>query len=885
MMRRLRYWLAGARREAALRAEIESHIEEATAELRERGLPEAAARSEARRRFGNQLAVQEASGEIWISRYGSEFLQDLRYGARNLKRNPGFAAVAILSAAFGVGACSTIFGVVNAAIFQALPVTEPERLMSVTGFKKGVPGGSLSYPEVRDLGMLTRSWEGIAAFSPFVAAAIASGEAPQREWGFLVTANYFDVVRTPFAAGRGFVAGDDDVPGAPAKIVLSYGLWRRRFGADRSIVGQTIRVNKRPVIVAGVTGPAFRGTEVGIAAEFFLPMSQISEIEIQKDNRGRLEDYGAQWLSGVGRLRPGIDVRQARAEFSAAARGMRERNSALPRGRDFYAERAGQLMPFLRKLAVPVFVLTLTVALLVLLTACANVANLLLARASARRREIATRLAIGAGRARLVRQLMAESLLLALAGGALGVGLAAWAWRHISGYHPPVPLPIDLSIPLDFGVLLFSTVIALATGVIFGLIPALHATNPNLAGSMRFEGGNVAGLRRVGSRNALVVAQVGISAMLVICSGLFLRSLAETRGIDSGMKVADLVLVRFDPALGRYDEKQTQRLLLDILRDIESLPGGRSATITNLLPLSLGGNFTQTKADGRGAEEEPERTAVMAVGPRYFETMGMPLLAGADFPPATSAEPLAIVNQELARRLYPGQDVIGRYVREGGRRARIVGVTGNSKYRMVQESEATPILYKPLLDSYAVESGFGGLTLIVGTTQPSRTMGESIRQRLLRRDPELVVTLAGTMESHLKEAMFLPRLAASLFGLCGVVGLLISSIGIYGVVSFAVARRRREIGIRMALGARTSQIVRMVFWHGTGLALVGLFLGVAGGAALARMARSLIYGVSATDSITFFVVPPVLLAVALLATAVPARRAATVDPNCTLRAE
>jgi predicted permease len=578
-------------------------------------------------------------------------------------------------------------------------------------------------------------------------------------------------------------------------------------------------------------------------------------------------------------------VRQARAELETVAGGIRASVPDLPRDRGFYAERAGQLSPFLRKMAIPAFLLLLTVTFLVLLTACANVANLMLARATTRSQEIATRLAVGAGRGRLIRQLMTESLLLALGGGVLGVALVELAGRYIAGYRLPLPVPIDLSMSVDYRVVLFSTALSVVTGIAFGLVPAFRAARPDLIASIRSDGGNPAGLRRFGLRNTLVVAQVGISGVLVICSGLFLRSLGAAHGIDSGMHARNLTLVRFDPALSRHDQQQTHRLLLDVLRDVESLPGVRSASVTNVLPLSLGGNSTHVGAEGPGRDDEAEPSAVMAIGPRYFETLGISILAGAGFRPVSSTEPVAIVNQELARRLYPNQNALGRDVWEGGGRARIVGVAANSKYRMMQESEVTPILYKPILDSYAAEGSFGGITLIVRSAQDAGSPGELIRARLLARDPELVVNLAGTMESHVRESMFLPRLAASLFGLCGGVGLLIASIGVYGVISFAVARRRREIGIRMALGARASQIVRMVLWQGAAVVLVGIAIGVAGGLALARAAGSLIYGVSATDTVTFIVVPVILLSVGLLATAIPARRAAMLDPNRTLRAK
>ncbi|MGH9667683.1 MAG: ABC transporter permease, partial [Bryobacteraceae bacterium] len=370
LRRRFRYWLESTKRQAALRAEMEAHLEEKTAELRDEGLSESEARAAARRQFGNSLAKREESREVWIARYWSDFWQDLRYGARSLRRNPSLATVAILSAALGIGACSTVFGIVNFAVLRPLPVSEPGRLMTIMAVhqKEGAKGESMSYPEIQDLRSQTRSWQGIAAFTPFLQAGIGPKGAAQRHWGFLVTANYFDVVRPSFSAGRGFVQGEDDVPGAPAKIVLAHALWAYAFGSDPAIIGRTVEVNRRPMTVIGVTGPGFRGTEVGIVADFFLPLSQISELDMLKKNEDRLTSYNSQWLAGLGRLRPGTDLRQARAELDTVADGIRERVPSLARDRGLYAERAGQLMAGLRRIAMPAFLLLLLVTFLVLLT-------------------------------------------------------------------------------------------------------------------------------------------------------------------------------------------------------------------------------------------------------------------------------------------------------------------------------------------------------------------------------------------------------------------------------------------------------------------------------------------------------------------------------------
>jgi predicted permease len=876
---RLRYWWNRTARERQLREEMEAHLDEAAAELRERGWPAAAARDEARSRFGNIGAKQEESREVWIARYASDLAQDLRYACRSLRSQPSFALVAILSTGLGIAACSTVFSIINFALFQPLPVAEPERLMTVSGFhqEQGVGGETISYPEARDLNSLGQSWTGAAAFAPLLPAGIRppQGEA-RRHWGFLVTSNYFDVVKPRFTLGGGFTRDNDDQPGAPAKIVLTHHLWVNRFGADPALIGQVILVNKQPMTVTGVTGPGFRGTEVMLGADFFLPFSQIAELNRLGKNDDRLTSYGSQWLYSLVRLKPDVDLPKARAELDTIAAAMRARESAMAR-RGFYLERAGQLMAGIRRLALPAFLLLLAVALLVLLTACANVANLLLARAAARGREIATRLAIGAGRGRLIRQMLAESTLLACLGGLLGVGLTQLVALRIGSFELPLPIPIDLTPVVDWRVLGFALILSLGTGIAFGLLPALRATRSTLQAGLN----SAARARLFGPRNALVVAQVAISAMLVICAGLFLRSLGAASAIDSGMNPDAVVLVRFDPSLSRYDAPSLQKLLVEVQRKAQSLPGVSAASVVNFMPLSLGGNFTMVKAPNRNNQH----TAVAAVGPRYFEAMGISMRSGQDFPANAPSEPVVIVNEELARLLYPGQIAIGQFVHGKDRPARIIGVVANTKYRMLQEIETTPILYKPLLGDPSSEPTMGGLTLIVRSTQSPVPLGQALRGLLLDQDRELVVNVVGTLAAHFEGSLIVPRLAAWLFGLCGVVGLLIAAIGIYGVISFTVARRSREIGIRLAVGARSAQVVQMVLWHGLTVALIGLMLGMGGGFLLAQGASSLLAGISPYDKVTFVAVPLVLLAVAILAAALPARRAARLDPSCTLRAD
>jgi predicted permease len=443
-------------------------------------------------------------------------------------------------------------------------------------------------------------------------------------------------------------------------------------------------------------------------------------------------------------------------------------------------------------------------------------------------------------------------------------------------------MPVDLTPDVDYRVMLFAAGLAVVTGVAFGLVPALRLTRGARLVAGRYSEAPLASLRRFGMRNVLVVAQIAMSTVLVVCSGLFLRSLRAAERIDSGMNPRNVALVQFDPSLSRYDGERAARLMQDLLSDAEALPGVRSASLANMLPLSLASSTNRVKAEGA---EEGDQAAILAVGPGYFQTVGMRLLAGQDFRPGPMAEAVGIVNEELARRLYPGQDPVGRRLMNAGRTVRIIGVASNAKYRMLQETEPVASLYEPILDTYETNGASGGVTLMVRCEGDPAAMGEAIRQRMRARDADLAVNSVSTMEAHVREALFLPRLAATLFGVCGAIGLAIASIGVYGVISFAVSRRRKEIGIRMALGGQTRAVVLMVMRHGMALTVCGVALGMIGALLLARWAGGLAMGVSVSDPLTYGVAGLALAAAGVLATAVPARRAAAVDPILALRAE
>ena len=888
---RWRNWFRRARLtrgqwEQDLDREIRAHLDLEAENQRDAGMTAEDARYAAERAFGNRTLISEDIRAIRGTPSLDALLQDIRYAVRTMRRAPGFAALAVGSSALGIGACSVIFAILNVALLKPLPVDEPARLLSLSEIDRrtGEAGNELSYPDFLDL-RHARSFESMTASDSLLSASIGSQGDPQRHWGALVTANYFAVVRPGFTAGRGFDVSRDDKPGEPRVVVLSHDLWQRQFGGDPDIVGRTVLINTRAATVVGVTEAGFRGTDVGVVSQFWIPFSMIDEIESRQgpvsQNRQR------HWLSAVARLRPGVDVQTARAELDVIARTL---NSTFARGdqsRGFHVERAGQIDPRLRRMALTLFSLVLGATALVLLTGCANVANLLLGRASARRREIAARMALGASRGRLVRQLLTESLMLSLLGGVGGWIIAAYGASLMGRVRIPFGWPLDLSVSLDYRVVFFCIGLSILTGIVFGLMPALRATRPDLVTDLKADARGMTGAGSLGVRNALVVAQVAICTLLLLCTGLFLRSLQAARGMDVGLSNRNLLLLAFDPALDRRSDPQARRLLRDILEQAHAVPGVESATLTTDVPLTLIINNSRFVPEERAADSKSRRIAadIYTVGPRFFETMGISFLAGDDFHfDQVAAERIAIVNEAFVRAAFPNESVLGRRILGDGKRLQIVGVVATAKSRTIGEAPR-PSIYLPILNEYTAAQAFRGVTLVVKTRDAAATSAGPIRDVIRRVDPSLAVFDVRTMESHVSDALLMPRLAGVLSAIAGCIGLALATIGVYGVISFAVARRRREIGIRLAVGAQPREVLTMILKQGLTLAFVGTLLGFLAGLSVTRFAASLLYGVNPRDTITFVAVPVLLTSVALLACLLPARAAARLDPVEVLRSE
>jgi predicted permease len=701
-------------------------------------------------------------------------------------------------------------------------------------------------------------------------------------YGYAASGNYFELLGVQAALGRVFTKDDDRTPGAHPVAVLSYASWQKRFGADPGIVGQTILLNNQRYTIIGVAPPRFHGTEVIFAPELWAPMMMLGQV---KPGSKELEQRNISSSYGLGRLKPGVTMAQAEQSLTNLMAQLGREYPDSNEGKGIMLTPPGLVFPTVRTPFIGFAgVLMLTVAL-VLLIACTNLAGLLLARATRRRKEIAIRLSLGASRAQLVRQLLTESLLLALAGGVVGVLLAVWLIDLVIAFKPPLSLPLLLDLQLDWRVLGFTVALSALTGTLFGLLPALQATKPELVPALK-DASALGGYRRSRLRSTLVVAQVALSLVLLIAAGLVVRSLQHVQVMSPGFNPENVVSLTMVLSLQGYDEAKAKQFQQQIIERVSNLPGIKAAAITSRLPLSLANSdsyiFIEGAPPARGAEAP--YALYSSVTPGYFQTMEIPLIAGRVFTERDreGTTKIVIINETFARRFWPGQDAIGkrfRYSRADGPLVEVAGIVKDGKYFSLGE-EPKPFFYFPLLQDYEEPT-----TLIARTTNNPNAALATIRGEVLKLDPTMPFTEVKTMTEHLSLSLFPLRIGASVVGSFGLLALLLAAIGIYGVMAFAVSQRTREIGIRMALGAQGRDVLRLILKQGVLLLLVGLGLGLAGALLLTRLMTSVLYGVSATDVVTFASVTALLGLVALVACWLPARRATQVDPMIALRCE
>ena len=823
--------------------------------------------------------------------------QDLRYSARMLLKQPGFTLIVALTLSLGIGANGVIFSLVNALLLRPLPVEKPSELAAVytSDFSSGDFGAS-SYPDYVDFRDRNRVFTGLVAYQMPQPLSLNIDGTNERIFGEIVSGNYFSALGLKPSLGRGFLPEEDRAPGERAVAVISHKLWQTRFGGDPAIVGRSVKVNGHPFTIVGVAPEKYSGLSRGFAADWWIPAMMIGQVVPGADH---LTERGNRGFLLIGRLKPGVTRQQAQADFNSIAAQLYkewpthwENVRRQSRSVTLTPESEARLMPDARMPVVIFMALLMTVAGLVLLIACANIANLLLARATSRRKEIAIRLSLGAGRWRLIRQLLTESVLLALIGGAVGLLLAGWGADLLMTFKPPLPMPVELDLHGDWRVFGFMSGLSLLTGIVFGLTPALAASRPDVGASLKDETGAAnTGGRRGRLRGALVVVQVSLSLMLLICAGLFLRSLRNASSIDPGFDADNLLALSMDLQLQGYDETKGRNFTDQLLDRARSLPGVVSASLTDQLPLGIDGGARRAMTI-EGYTAQPGESAEIQssfVAARYFETLRIPLSQGRAFQQQdnVNAPGVALVNEAFARRYWPGQQPLGKRIQMGAVRSgvndapylTVIGVTSDGKYATLGE-EATPFIYLNLAQNSVLSP-----TLVVRTQGDPFNSLSAVRSEVAALDKNLPLYDVKTMRQHLGLALLPARLAGSVLGVFGLVALTLAAAGIYGVMAYSVAQRTREIGIRMALGANARDVLRLIARQGMTLVLIGMGIGLAAAFALTQLLKSLMFGVSATDPLTFALVSMLLAAVALLACYFPARKATKVDPIVALRSE
>ncbi|MEK6410278.1 MAG: ABC transporter permease [Acidobacteriota bacterium] len=810
-------------------------------------------------------------------------IQDLRYGSRMLLKRPGLSLIAIITLALGIGANTAIFSLVNTVLLRPLPIDRPERLVSVNSVSpngdNNVP--TFSYPNYRDYRDRNEVFAGLLCYR-FAPISVSNNGVNERMWSYLVSGNYFDVLGVKPALGRYFTQEDDKAPGAHPVAVITYNCWKKRFGGAPDAVGKTVIVNGRSFSIIGVAGQGFYGSEIGYVPEMWFPMMMLEQIE---PGGKYLENRDSSNFFVQGRLNPGVTVSEGEAALKTIAAQLAHEYPNENENMSIELSPPGLFGAFMRGPIIGFAGVLMAVVGLVLLLACTNLANLLLARATERRKEIAIRLAIGANRSRLVRQLLTESVLLATLGGALGLGLAYWLVDAMMAFKPPMDIPLSTELHLDYRVLLFTAVVSVLTGVVFGLLPALQATNPDLVPALKDET-SIGGYRRSWLRNGLVVFQVSLSLLLLICAGLVLRGLQRAQLLSPGFVAHHAIEMSFDLALQGYDGPRSKEFKRNLIERVRALPGVQNAGISNFVPLTMNmsynGIFVEGAPPERGANIPQAMTS--SASPGFIPALGAELLEGRDFTEqdGDTKPRAAIVNESFARRFWPGQSAVGkRFSYEGaaGPWIEVIGLMRDGKYFSLSEG-ATPFVYanlRPENGSY--------LTLVVRTRSEPEGLIGALRSEFQELDGNLPVYGVKTMTEHMALPLFPARVAATLLGSFGLLALILAAIGIFGVMSYAVSQRTREIGIRMALGADAGRIFKLVVGHGLKLILLGLGLGLVSAFAGTRLMSSLLYGVSATDSVTFVLIALLLTGVALLACYLPARRATKVDPMIALRYE
>jgi predicted permease len=817
-------------------------------------------------------------------------IADIRFALRMLVKYPVFSIVAFLAIALGIGANTTVFGIVNALLLRPLPVGHSEQVVKVFTTDNHIKGNQpMSYLNFQDFEKQNTAFSAMAAYT-FAFIGMTRGADTLNVNGLLVSGNYFDLLQVKPVVGRTFLPEEDSTPNGHPVVVLGYRFWKK-IGGDPAIVGTAITLNGRAFTVIGVAPASFTGVDVGFAPDMWLPMSMHQWVRPAGDSWFQLRR--ALLLTVIARLKPGVTITEAQAQMKTIARQLEQ---AYP---DVNKERSVALMsleaakaqgiagPNNENLARNVSLLLLVAAGSILLITCANVANLLLARSTTRQREMAVRLALGAGRSRIVRQLLTESIVLGVIGGAGGVLLAYCLGDVLIALLPPTPVPIVLNPQPDWRVLLFAFVTAVLSGVIFGLAPAMQTARWDLTQGLRERASTRGGaINRFNLRNLLVVAQIAVSLLLLIGSGLFLKSFYKAQAIDPGFRTQNLDIVTINPLLSGYDSDRGVNLARMIVDQLKNDPRVAGAALNEWVPLGFGGEARTVVIDGRDANDEHNRRFAnySPITPDYFGTMGIQLLRGRNFndhDAEKNAAPVAIIDETMAKEFWPNEDALGRRFQFIIDKVpiEVIGIARNSKAVTLGETPI-PMVYRPLN-----ELSDAGITLFVHTTGSPGMMLKEIRRIVRDVDVHVPITYEKTIRDHMSFALWPSWMGAILLGTLGLLALVLASMGVYGVMAYSVSQRTRELGIRMALGAQTGQVLQLVLRQGMLLASAGLGLGLFAAFGSTRLAGSFLYGVNPSDPVIFLGVTSLLALVAFAACYFPARRALKINPLLALRTE
>ncbi len=866
--RRLRFLLSHSERQRLLWEEMEFHIESMAEDFAAQGMSESEARAAARRKFGNMTQQSEDSRSVWLLRWWSDLAQDLRYAFRGMRRDVGFTAFTILIAGLGIGASSTVFSVVNALLLRPLPFRDPGRLVWIANQE-----WSTQVNNFLDFREQNRSFSDLAGWDAFYGMGdwqlTGTGE-PERVTGVAVTQNFFPLLGVDPMLGRSFTADEcRQRARAPQVVLLSYGFWQRRFASDPSVVGSKLMFNNGAITVAGVLPASFDFAALfapGTPVDLFVPMPLTEEM----NRRGNT-------MSMLGRLKPGATVENARPEFTLLAKQMAiqhsERNPVVPRLTPLDQRINGRVRPALLVLACAVGV--------VMLIVCANLSNLQLARLGARQRELAMRAALGAGRLRLLRQMLTESIALSCCGAVLGLALAlagARAVAHLSAFN----LPLLNTVRIDGNVLAFTLVAAVLTGVLFGVLPALQAPALEMQDALKEGGrGMSGGKRRAWLRNGLVVSEIAFASVLLVGAGLLVRSFVRVLDVDLGFVPEHTAVLRVDPSSRLKSLAQQNAFLDDMLQRARSVPGVRAAGVSDVLPFA-GDRSWQVGVKGvvYPKDQHPE-SYIRMVSDGYLAAAGIRLEAGRGFTEQdrASSERVVIVNQTLARVLWPGQDPLGQVVSQDGGR-RVVGVVTDVRHEALEATGGSE-MYIPLRQT----GDYSDMELVARTTLSRDAFAAGIRTALRPLDPNLPIHEVRSLQDFVDKAVSPRRFLVMLLGGFAAFALLLASLGIYAVISYSVNQRVQEIGIRMALGASPGDLQRRILLGTFGLTALGLALGIVASRALSNTLGSMLFGVTSGDPVTYLGVGALLIVVAAAAGYIPAWRASRIDPMVALRSE